>query len=241
MKKVLIILAAMLLMTAIVWAAGFTKNDESQKVNDIKERNGSFYEHEYVDLGLPSGTLWATCNVGANSPEEYGSFFAWGETQTKTTYGSWNYKYGDTYKLTKYCGKSEYGMNHYKDNYNTLQASDDVATVNWGADWRMPTRKEWNELLWNTYNTFTTQNGVYGWLFTGSTLETLFLPAAYHSKEQSYDSNRTREGWYWSSSLNDFNPNAAWCLKFDIASCSMNHYYRNVGLSVRAVRSTPQD
>ena len=105
--------------------------------------------HEYVDLGLPSGTKWATCNVGANAPEEFGNYYAWGETTApKDDY------YWDTYKwcagsqttLTKYCNDANYGNNGFTDGKNTLDPEDDAAAVNWGGTWRMPTHDDWVEL-----------------------------------------------------------------------------------------------
>ena len=93
---------------------------------------GSGDEHAYVDLGLPSGTLWATCNVGADTPEGYGDYFAWGETQPKDVYNWSNYQYcnGSHDQLTKYCNNSSYGYNGFTDNLTTLQPGDDAATAN---------------------------------------------------------------------------------------------------------------
>ena len=110
-------------------------------------------DHDYVDLGLPSGTLWATCNVGADSPEDYGDYFAWGETQPKDTYDWSTYQYcnGSYNTLTKYSVEffdswyeqyTNYGYNGFIDNLTTLLPEDDAATANWGADWRMPTKKD---------------------------------------------------------------------------------------------------
>ena len=127
--------------------------------------------HDYVDLGLPSGTLWATCNVGANSPEEYGDYFAWGETETKDNYDCDTYKWGtaayDTIfngwyleTLTKYNTDSGYGT---VDNKTTLTLADDAARANWGGKWRMPTDAEWEELMNSCTWTWTTLNGVKGY------------------------------------------------------------------------------
>ena len=125
-------------------------------------------DHGYVDLGLPSNTLWATCNVGAASSEEYGDYFAWGETQPKTLY-DWNtYQYYDGSSLTKY---------NESDGLTTLLPEDDAATANWGDDWRMPTEEEWWELCDNTTITWTTRNGVGGRLFTATNGNSIFLPA----------------------------------------------------------------
>ena len=195
--------------------------------------------HEYVDLGLPSGTLWATCNIGANSPEDYGDYFAWGETQPKDYY-DWNtYQYceGSYNTLTKYCNDSSYGYNGFTDTLTVLLPEDDAATANWGSGWRMPTKKEWQELYQNTTHTWTTQNGVNGRLFTAANGASLFLPAAGYrwSDELRYAGGG---GYYWLSSLDTDYPNGA--LGFCIDSGYWGGYggERNYGRSVRAVRST---
>ena len=198
--------------------------------------NGNANGHAYVDLGLPSGTLWATCNVGATTPEGYGNYYAWGETTTKSTYEWSTYRYcnGSSFKLTKYCNSSSYGYNGFTDNLTTLQFSDDAARANWGGDWRMPTRAEWNELLNNTTNTWTMQNGVYGRKFTASNGNSLFLPAAGVHYDGSLSSAGSK-GYYWSSSLYTDNPYDAWYVLFISGGCGMYYYYRVYGQSVRAV------
>ena len=198
--------------------------------------------HEYVDLGLPSGLLWATCNVGADSPEDYGDYFAWGETQPKSDYSWSTYQYcnGSGITLTKYCNKSNYGYNGFTDNLTTLFPEDDAATANWGSDWRMPSKEEWQELYQNTTVTWTNQNGVNGRLFTASNGNSLFLPAAGHCYP-SLDLAGSF-GCYWSSSLYLDNPSEAWMLSFSYsAGCSMASYFRSCGQSVRAVRSVRQN
>ncbi len=190
--------------------------------------------YAFVDLGLPSGTLWATCNVGANSPEEYGDYFAWGETQPKEIYWEDTYKYGMDFfsskTLTKYC---------ITDKLTTLLPEDDAATANWGNEWRMPTKEEWQELKEKTTCIWTTQNGMKGRLFTASNGHSLFLPAA---GERLY-SHCLRDFWsdgYWSSSLCSDDPRIAWFFYFDSLCYQMMDHYRHVGRSVRAVRSARQ-
>lgn len=134
-------------------------------------------DHEWVDLGLPSGTLWATCNIGASTPEDYGDYFAWGETEPKEVYDWSTYKLcnGSYNTLTKYCTDSTYGT---VDNKTELEPEDDAAYVNWGALWRMPTLEQLQELVHNSTCTWTTRNGVNGILFTGANDNKLFFPAA---------------------------------------------------------------
>ena len=183
MKKLVVVFTLCVLCLAGVAARQFfvvSKKDGTQLNFAISEWNSIvFYaqgEHDYVDLGLPSGTLWATCNVGANAPEAYGDYFAWGETTPKLSYDWSTYKYGAAYdQLTKYCDDSSYGRFGFADQKTTLEASDDVATVNWGAGWRMPTAEQWEELKNKCRSAWTTLNGSTGRLFTGPNGNTLFF------------------------------------------------------------------
>ena len=197
--------------------------------------------HEYVDLGLPSGTLWATCNVGATAPEEYGDYFAWGETQTKEDYSYSTYQYcnGSYNTLTKYCNDGSYGNNGYTDTLTLLLPTDDAATAQWGAGWRMPTYEEWQELLDNTTNTWTTQNGVNGRLFTAANGASLFLPDA--GCRLNSEIFAGSYGFYWSGSLYTGRPDHAWGFSFSSDGTNMNYPGRNTGQSVRPVRSASQD
>ena len=196
--------------------------------------------HEYVDLGLPSGLLWATCNVGANSPEDYGDYFAWGETQPKDTYNWSTYQYanGTSFQdpqLTKYCTNPTYGYNGFTDDLTTLLPEDDAATANWGTNWRMPTKEEWQELYQNTTQTWTTQNGVNGRLFTAANGNSLFLPAA-GCRGNSYLYYAGSYGLYWSSSLGTDYPYNAWDFYFNSGNYYVDNDDRYSGQSVRAVR-----
>lgn len=218
-----------------------TKLEQEQQAQQAQQGgNGSAGGHEYVDLGLPSGTLWATCNVGATKPEGYGNYYAWGETkpQSSNTYNWSSYKYanGNQDKLTKYCSKSSYGNNGFTDDLTALQTSDDPAAANWGGSWRTPTKAQWDELLANTTNQWTTKNGVSGRLFTSKKNgQSLFLPAAggrWHSSLYSAGSH----GDYWSCSLHTSNPKDAWTLNLFSGDCYMYSYDRYRGFTVRPVR-----
>ena len=190
--------------------------------------NNTYNGHEFVDLGLPSGTLWATCNVGAGVPEDYGDYFAWGETEPKEIYDCSTYKYcvcnkGQSPKytasivdqLTKYCINSESGYNGYTDFFTTLQPSDDAATTNWGNGWCIPNVDQWKELFQNTSNKWTTKNGINGRLFIGRNGNNLFLPAAgVRDSDESYFVGSN--GGYWSSSLCNEYEDEAWGFGFCI-------------------------
>ena len=192
---------------------------------------GRAHINDYVDLGLPSGTLWATCNVGAYSPEEYGDYFAWGETMPKDVYNWDTYQYGDGNTFTKYTGS---------DGLTTLLPEDDAATANWGPDWRMPTKEEWLELYNNTTVTWTTQNGVNGRLFTASNGNSLFLPAVgYRFINGFVDAGSW--GYFCSSSLDTDSPGNVWNLSCGSGGCSMTCINRCYGLSVRPVRVGSQN
>ncbi len=193
-------------------------------------------EHGYVDLGLPSGLKWATCNVGANTPEEYGYYFAWGEVEPKTTYDWSTYKYGTSYdQLTKYCNNSSYGKDGFTDNKTVLDPEDDAATVNWGGAWRMPTKAEQDELRNNCTWNWTTQNGVNGYKVTGPNGNSIFLPAAGYMYEGALSSAGS-DGDYWSSSLYTDYPYYAYVVYFNSDDVGWSHYgYRYYGLSVRPV------
>lgn len=166
-----------------VGLVSFEKDDNSNGGSNSSYNSGGSVQHSssaYVDMGLPSGLLWATRNVGASSPEDYGYYFAWGETQPKSVYSWSTYTYcsGSDSTLTKYCNKSTYGYNGFTDNLTTLQPGDDAATANWGSGWRTPTEEEWKELVNNTTSIWTTRKGVRGQLFTASNGNSIFLPAA---------------------------------------------------------------
>ena len=199
--------------------------------------------HEAVDLGLPSGIKWATCNIGANNPEDYGDYFAWGETKGynsgKTTFTWENYTYckGTEDTMTKYCSDSSYGYNGYTDSRTTLTSADDAATANWGDDWRMPTYDEWSELT-NTDNctwTWTTENSINGYKVTSKkNKKSIFLPAA--GARSSTQELLGEEGFYWSSSLYTNQPNRGHETYFTSEKASANYVIpREFGLSVRPV------
>ena len=179
----------------------------------IPYTEGTLNGHTWIDLGLPSGTLWATCNVGTSLPEQYGDYFAWGETTTKALYKWDTYKYcnGSSDLLTKYCYNSAYGSNGFTDTLTILLPEDDAATVHWGSGWRIPTRDEWRELDAYTTKTWTTQNGINGMLLTSPNGGSIFLPAAgsywfnYYLGNQYHD-NVGSKGIYWSSSLDSGTP-----------------------------------
>lgn len=192
----------------------------------------------YVDLGLPSGTLWATCNIGADSPEDRGFYFSWGEVKPKSVYYWYTYKYckGTTSSMTKYCTSSDYGT---VDNITELDPEDDAAYVNWGSDWRMPSYEQILE-LWNPDNTTivrTTLNGVNGTLVTSNINGSyIFMhPAGYY--DLTTLTAPDADGGYWTRSLVD-NDSCFLAIGFNINNTTdaRFHYRRSTGRPVRPVR-----
>ena len=192
---------------------------------------------EAVDLGLPSGLKWATCNVGASKPEQYGAYFAWGETEPKSNYSWSTYKYelGTGYQgpFSKYVTNSSYGT---VDNNTVLDPEDDAAHVNWCGTWRMPTLVEWQELFDNCTWTSTSENGVNGRKVTGPNGNSIFLPAA-GSRSSTNLNDAGSYGYYWSSSLNTDYSDRACLVGFSSDNFKWGYSYddRYYGFSVRPV------
>lgn len=169
---------------------------------------------DFVDLGLPSGTLWADRNIGAIVPEDYGCYFAWGETKPKDDYHSATYS--------------------FRDSPSTLYASHEAATANWGSGWCMPTRQQYDELLSNCTWTWTTRNGKNGCEIKGRNGNTIFLPAAGYYRASSAPLEAGSHCAYWSSSVDG--SDYAWFLFYGSYERGMYHDYRFFGYPVRAVR-----
>ena len=196
------------------------------------------YDHEWVDLGLPSGTLWATCNVGANTPEDYGYHFAWGETEPKEVY-NWNtnkwgyYDENGKLHLTKYNRNSNQGP---VDNKTELDPEDDAAYVNWGPSWRMPTYEQMKELIQKCSWVWMTRNGVAGLRVTGPNGNTIFLPNAGYRYNDSWYEDYS-EGLYWSRTLHNNLSDCAYRIFISDWTHYFNHYNRYFGYTVRPVRA----
>ena len=222
------------------------------KVKLIKDANGivvcsieELQDEGYVDLGLPSGRLWASCNLGATTPCEYGNYYAWGETEPKTDCSWSTYKWcsGSKNTMTKYCTNSNYGT---VDNKTTLENEDDAVYVATSGEAHMPTEDDIVELYSNTDNTWCTctvlgegheTHTVNGRLFTSKTDTTkkIFIPAAGYQYGTSVDD----AGNYfnvWSSSLSEVNSRYAWLLYSDSGYVLKGGDYRCCGYSVRGVK-----
>lgn len=187
-----------------------------------------------VDLGL--SVKWASFNVGATKPEEYGHYIAWGETAPKDFY-DWQYY--------KFAGITDYAVTKYKvgaaNDKTVLEAEDDAAHVNCGGEWRMPTKQEFDELIEKCTWELTVLNGVYGCKFTskveGFTDNSIFLPAAGYMRATTGLKNDGDEGRYWSSTLCAYETTSAYTVSFEEEEDGVEtgNHVRNYGYSVRPV------
>lgn len=201
--------------------------------NDVEPTAGDANGHEYVDLGL--SVKWATCNIGATTPEDYGNYYAWGEAKPQSTYNWSTYKWcnGSSSTFTKYNTSSSFGT---VDNKTVLDLADDAANANWGGAWRMPTDAEWQELRDNCTWTWKPLNGINGFEVKGSNGNAIFLPAAgFRSSNDVFYTGHY--GCYWSSSLDTTAPSNAKFVEFQSEDNDIfrNYYSRVCGQSVRAV------
>ena len=193
---------------------------------------------EMVDLGL--SVKWASFNIGASSPEEYGDYYAWGETETKSSFSWETYRWcnGTKTTLTKYCptDKTSYwGSEGIPDGKIVLDPDDDVAHIAIGESWRMPTDAEWIELREQCTWIWTTLNEINGYLVTSKTNgNSIFLPAA-GSRDFTYLDGAGSDGRYWSSSLYSDSPDGAWYVYFCSSYYNIFEQCRYLGFSVRPV------
>ena len=241
MKKIIALLSLMLCIfaTAQENATGeymyiFHSDNRIERVEVAKIDSVTFVDpFQAVDLGLPSGIKWASFNVGARAPWEYGDYYAWGETEEKEDYSWETYKWcnGTSTSMTKYCTAKWFGT---IDNKTVLDLEDDVANVLWGGDWRMPTLSEVNELKEHCTWEWTNVNGVDGYKVTGPNGNSIFLPAAGYSYGTDVY-NRGDYGYFWSSSAQGYYSYLAYGLSFGDGDCGLSSYERCYGQAVRPV------
>jgi len=236
MKDLRFISFALFLMVAtpVFFACGDDDDDDTSTnptANPDTGDNNDVYEvftecpdanHPHmIDLGLPSGTKWACCNVGASAPEQYGNYYAWGETQPKEVYSWDTYQYGSSLDNVVYIGSDIAGTAY------------DAATANWGAPWRMPSLAQCHELEDDCTSTWTTQNGIDGQKFTGPNGGTIFLPhAGYCLFSEQHEVGLS--GRYWLSTLYGSFPEDALYL-LNSGRVTPTNTQRYIGLSVRPV------
>ena len=190
--------------------------------------------HEWVDLGLPSGTLWAKTNLDENIEELY-QHYAWGDIYMNDGYFWETYQHcqGTSTSLTKYCNNASYVYNGFTDNLTELVSGDDAATANWGEEWRMPTFIELFELDLICTSSLVSQDGINGLLYTAPNGNSIFFPAA--GGFIGGNCTEGSEGGFWTSSLYTENPSQAYALVFDSQGVHVGTLDRYVGLSIRPV------
>ena len=252
MKKIQLLLLSLLLALSMNGYAqqalyGDVNGDNEVNIADVNAVIGVILngqpivdDHDWVDLGLPSGTIWATRNVGANSPEDYGNYFAWGETEPKDYYSMDTYKWfrSDNYSpyysgYTKYCTDSYLGYNGFTDGKTELDPSDDAACAHYPGG-RMPSLEQIQELANSCTWQWTQRNGVNGQLGTGPNGNTIFLPAAGDRWVGSLYFAGTG-GYYWSRTFYPDGSDFAYGLFFDSGDV-YRYDFRYYGHTVRAVR-----
>ena len=216
----------------------------------VKESSYTVAIPEAIDLGIPSGLKWASFNLGATKPEEYGDYYAWGEKEPyyysydpllwkdgkENGYDFSSYKWcmGSFNTQTKYCSDPSYGYNGFTDDKSVLEPEDDAAYMALGSRWRIPTDAEWTELRENCTWTWATQNNVNGFTVAGPNGNSIFLPAAGNLYYCDFYSAGF-DGDYWSSSINTDKPYYAWGVNFYSTNVNRYYNYRYRGLSVRPV------
>ena len=215
-----------------------------KKLAILEQEEKDLRDGKCVDLGLPSGTLWATCNLGASKPEEYGDYFAWGETKPKREYNFNTYIWCNNShnSLTKYCTNKSFGNNGFIDGKTELDIADDAAYVNWGSDWRVPSYNQIKELVNYCNWKWTTINGIKGYeVKSRKNKNSIFLPAAGWRHDLKFD----RAGTvilYWTRSLatNYDHPINAYRLGGNSEAVTSNEATsRDFGLTIRPVRVKP--
>lgn len=267
MRKIVLVISVLVLSLVSCSSSLIKDKNRRDKNKPIKiekttskkiTENGKIKGHGYVDLGLPSGRLWATCNVGATKPTEYGEYYAWGETKPKKEYSWANYKYiEDSYKSLKDKIAMSEGVNKYTvpdekeewldckfigDRKTILEAIDDAATANWGNEWRMPTLEEQKEMIagcdWVWTNNLN-ESGKAGIIGTSKKNgNTVFLPATGFRNGTGLISDGEDYVGCWSSSLEEACSGGAYhlsLLSYEFDWDFNNTSGRCCGLSVRAV------
>ena len=241
-----LILSALLMATLF---AGCKKDDDDEISSDALNKGvttvwsqDSTILISVVDMGR--GLSWATCNLGANSPEQTGNFYAWADLEQKKEYTRTKYKWfrnGDIANITKYCTQKNYADHDQFDNITVMEPSDDPATVALGSQWQTPSSTQFRELIKRSTRTWGTVNGVWGCLLTSEANgNSVFFPVT-----GVFDGNKITHssiGFYWTRELNASSPNKAYSLWVrcdgDLSDIEVTDTDRERGLQVRAVIKT---
>lgn len=237
------------------YSLAFTKADASeatyQQPSAITLKASTFYTmarkdegliftldplYEAIDLGL--SVKWAACNLGASLPNEYGEYYSWAETVSKSNYINATYKWGDLHNLSKYCNNENYGI---VDNLSVIKQEDDAASVQWGSGWRIPTIDEFNELLnnctweWTSDYNGTSASGFIGTSkISGYTDKSIFLPAGGCMLNEEIQ-NVGEFGIYWLSQNSSEYPTEGWGFLIKSSQPALNYWTRYEGNMIRPV------
>lgn len=225
-------IAGVATLAVIALAFLLSEGNTIENVMTVSKRNpgpltGNINGHQWVDLGLPSGVKWATCNVGATAPEEFGDYYAWGETSPKDDYSPET----SLYHRIPFASLVKSGVT---DPNGNLTMKHDIANISWGGSWRMPTDEEFQELVDLCDWEFTNYNGINGYMVTGSNKETIFIVAAGYRINTELE-HTDEYGDYWSSSVVKDRSGAACSLGYSPKSYGRRCYHRFRGRSIRPV------
>lgn len=203
-------------------SVSYIPEPELLTAESIKSPTGTQNGYNYVDLGLPSGVMWATNNIGANKPEDYGYLFSWGETKNKNYFSSNDLDYS------------------YKENPKVLPLSNDAAHYNWGSGWRMPTKEDADELLTKCTWTWAVLNDVFGYKISGPNGNFIFLPATGSIYNGTYRSNEGLVGAYWTSTIDNRYTSSAFEISFNWLRKDCWDFSRHYGVAIRPVTQRAQ-
>ncbi len=256
MKKLLLTFSFAIVSISSVLLTGCSKEDpdaismsEVNKNGIIMVQGKDGQEYAVVDLGFPTKKLWAVCNIGADSPEQFGSFFAWGETETKPIYNWDSYKWvnnGEFTEFNKYCTLKNSGGGVFKDDKTVLESQDDAAKQILGDNWSVPSRQDFTELAYRCNIRKCKLNGVWGFLFTskekGYEKNSIFLPLSGRMDSKNNVSEQTFKseyGFYWCNSINN-DTRTAYVFWMETkngenSTSSSTSLDRYMGLNIRAI------
>ncbi|MCQ2127462.1 MAG: hypothetical protein MJZ06_08540 [Bacteroidaceae bacterium] len=252
MKKINLALAATLALACSLFSS--CKEEDDLSVSMDKFKNGITViqgidgkDYEVVDMGFPSGTMWATCNIGASKPHENGKYFAWGETQEKSCYDwiSYVHRVGDgnePFDFTKYVQEPNKGLRKMVDEKTALDSIDDAATILLGAKWHTPRKSDVTELLFRTTHKLCKLNGVLGYMLTstekGYEDRSIFFPLS-GKIDMQVNNFEGKYGFYWINQLYASKTDQAMVLWMDnkdgFENVAQQFLDRCVGLPIRAV------
>lgn len=251
MRKHFLIIASVCMALSTLVLTGCEKEDKdaismseaTKGAKPVQGKDGKDYM--VVDLGIPGGLLWATCNIGAKTPDEAGTFFAWGETEPKASYGYDNYKWcnGAYNNMTKYTTDNDHTAGSNPDSQTVLLSEDDAARQILGDGWRIPSKKQFTDMIYRCNYRECKLDGTWGYLFTSKENgNTIFIPLA-GCRDYEDLLHNGKWGFYWTTELNTSSCNESYVLwlQKEANPVATKLEERNIGLPIRAVYKRPID